>query len=79
MFVFFTCKCENICSVASLQTSASVIVAVCYKVVKTQRIVIVKILDVIFKSGTEYSGFEPVGLQKWCLKLATGKYKIKGK
>ena len=21
----------------------------------------------------------PVGLQKWCLKLATGKYKIKGK
>ena len=36
-------------------------------------------LDVILKCGTEYSGFEPVGLQKWCLKLATGKYKIKGK
>ena len=48
-------------------------------VVKTQRRVILKILDVILKCGTEFSGFEPVGLQKWCLKLATGKYKIKGK
>ena len=50
-------------------------------IVKTQRRVILflKILDVILKCGTEYSGFEPVGLQKWCLKLAMGKYKIKGK
>ena len=81
MFVFSSCKCENICSVASLQTSADVIVAMCQKVLKTQRRVILflKILDVILKCGTEYSGFEPVGLQKWCLKLATGKYKIKGK
>ena len=29
MFVFSSCKCENICSVASLQTSADVIVAMC--------------------------------------------------
>ena len=37
-----------------------------------------KILDVILKCGTEYSGFKSVDLQKWGLKLAAGKYKIKG-
>ena len=37
-----------------------------------------KILDVSFKCGTEYSGFKSVDLQKWSLKLAAGKYKIKG-
>ena len=37
-----------------------------------------KILDVILKRGTEYSGFKSVDLQKWSLKLAAGKYKIKG-
>ena len=31
------------------------------------------------KSGTEYSGFKPVVLQKWSLRFATDKYKIKGK
>ena len=31
------------------------------------------------KCGTEYSGFKPVGLKKWSLKFAKGKYKIKGK
>ena len=38
-----------------------------------------KILDVILKCGTEYSGFNSVDLQKWSLKLPAGKYKIKGK
>ena len=43
-----------------------VVVAVCYKVVKAQRRVILflKILDVILKCGTEYSGFKAVGPQK---------------
>ena len=36
-------------------------------------------MDVILKSGTEYSGFKAVGLQKWSLRFATGKYKIEGK
>ena len=40
---------------------------------------VLKDLDVILKCGTEYSGFEPVGLQKWCSELAMDKYKIKGK
>ena len=64
-----------------LDIDRCIIVAVCKKVVKTQRRVILflKVLDVILKCGTKYSGFEPVGLQKWCLKLATGKYKMKGK
>ena len=54
----------DVIRVASLQTSANVIVAVCYKIVKTQRRVILflKILEVILKRGTEYSGFKPVGL-----------------
>ena len=39
---------------------------------------LLKILDVILKCGTEYSGFKSVDLQKWSLKLAAGKYKIKG-
>ena len=37
-----------------------------------------KILDVILKCGTKYSGFKSVDLQKWRLKLAAGKYKIMG-
>ena len=37
-----------------------------------------KILDVILKCGTEHSGFKSVDLQKGSLKLAAGKYKIKG-
>ena len=50
------------------------------KVVKTRRVILfLKILDVILKCGTEYSGFNSVDLQKWSLKLPAGKYKIKGK
>ena len=50
------------------------------KVVKTRRVIFfLKILDVILKCGTEYSGFNSVDLQKWSLKLPAGKYKIKGK
>ena len=41
-------------------------------------ILFLKILDVILKCGTEYSRFKSVDLQKWSLKLAAGKYKIKG-
>ena len=49
------------------------------KVVKTRRVILFfKILDVILKCGTEYSGFKSVDLQKGSLKLAAGKYKIKG-
>ena len=49
------------------------------KVVKTRReILFLKILDVILKRGTEYSGFNSVDLQKWSLKLPAGKYKING-
>ena len=74
--LFFYCV-----TVKTIYITMNVIVAVCYKVDKTQRRVILflKILDVILKCGTGYSGFEPAGLQKWCLKLATGKYKIKEK
>ena len=56
------------------------VVAVSKKVVKTRRVILfLKILDVILKCGTEYSGFNSVDLQKWSLKLPAGKYKIKGK
>ena len=49
------------------------------KVVKTRRVILfLKILDVILKCGTEYSGFNSVDLQKWSLKLPAGKYKING-
>ena len=66
--------------VASLPIKrANVIVAVSQKVVKTRRVILfLKILDVILKCGTEYSGFKSVDLQKWSLKLAEGKYKIEG-
>ena len=55
--LFFYCV-----TVKTIYITMNVIVAVCYKVDKTQRRVILssKILDVILKCGTEYSGFEPV-------------------
>ena len=77
MFVFFTCKCGNNCSVASLQTGANVIVAVSQMVVKTRRVILfLKILDVILKCGTECSGFKSAEVQKLSIKLPAGKYKI---
>ena len=73
--VFVFCKYGNNCSVASLQAWTNVIVAV---LEGCQDSKFLKILDVILKSGTEYSGFKSVDPQKWSLKLAAGKYKIKG-
>ena len=67
--VFVFCKCGNNCNVASLQAWANVIVAV---LEGCQDSKFLKILDVILKCGTEYSGFKSVDLQKWSLKLAGG-------
>ena len=58
-----------------------VVVAVCLQGCKGSKKsdLVLEDFGCILKCGTEYSGFKAVGLQKRSLKLATSKYKIKGK